>query len=223
MPYTKGGCITSPSSYQIGLVKQFTKALSKEGNCFKYLTEKFPRISSEKLKEGIFVGPQIRKLMKDNDFEKIMTAIEKNAWISFKEVVKKFLGNNKDPEYRQIVMKILTNFKNLDSNMSIKIHFLHSHIDFFRENLFVVNEEHGERFHQDIKDMEKRYQGRWNRNMMANYCYMLKRDCKSAGSARKSKNKVSIHLQRKNLNFEQKIAAYIHFEHFLDFLKTFLN
>lgn len=36
-------------------------------------------------------------------------------------------------------------------NMSLKIHFLHSHLDFFPENLGDVSDEHGERFHQEIK------------------------------------------------------------------------
>ncbi|UYV84383.1 hypothetical protein LAZ67_X001983 [Cordylochernes scorpioides] len=42
--------------------------------------------------------------------------------------------------------------------MSLKIHFLHSHLDFFPNNLGAVSDEHGERFHQDISSMEKRYQ-----------------------------------------------------------------
>ena len=49
--------------------------------------------------------------------------------------------------------------------MSLKIHYLHSHLDFFRPNLADLNEEHGERFHQDIQVMEK-YQGRWDEAMM---------------------------------------------------------
>ena len=40
------------------------------------------------------------------------------------------------------------------------------------------SEEQGERFHQDIKVMEERYQGMWNENMMADYCGSLKRDTK---------------------------------------------
>ncbi|UYV72415.1 hypothetical protein LAZ67_9003037 [Cordylochernes scorpioides] len=43
--------------------------------------------------------------------------------------------------------------------MSLKIHFLHSHLDFFLDNLGAVSDEHGERFHQAISSMEKRYQG----------------------------------------------------------------
>ncbi|GFU98556.1 uncharacterized protein TNCV_3653871 [Trichonephila clavipes] len=60
--------------------------------------------------------------------------------------------------------------------MSVKVHFLHSHLDYFSENLGAVSEEQGERFHQDIKEMERRYQGRWKVNMMADYCWMLKRE-----------------------------------------------
>ena len=44
--------------------------------------------------------------------------------------------------------------------MSVKVHFLHSHLDYFPENLGAMSEEQGERFHQDLKTMEKRYQGR---------------------------------------------------------------
>jgi len=55
-------------------------------------------------------------------------------------------------------------------NMSIKIHFLESRLDFFRENLGEVCDEHGERFHQDILVMEKQYEGKWTSSMLADYC-----------------------------------------------------
>jgi hypothetical protein len=38
--------------------------------------------------------------------------------------------------------------------MSLKLHFLNAHLDYFPENLGAVSEELGERFHQDIKEME---------------------------------------------------------------------
>ena len=56
------------------------------------------------------------------------------------------------------------------------MHFLHLHLNFFPESLGAVSDEQGERFHQDIKAMEKRYQGFWNESMMADYCWMLYRD-----------------------------------------------
>ena len=42
-------------------------------------------------------------------------------------------------------------------NMSLKIQFLESHLDFFPENLGEVSNEHGERFHQDIMTTEERF------------------------------------------------------------------
>jgi len=42
--------------------------------------------------------------------------------------------------------------------MSLKIHFLESHLDFFSQEILAVSDEQGERFHQDIMAMEKWYQ-----------------------------------------------------------------
>jgi hypothetical protein len=60
--------------------------------------------------------------------------------------------------------------------MSLKIIFLKSHLDLFPENLGAVSEEQGEHFHQDINDMERRYQGRWNVNMTGDWCWTLHRE-----------------------------------------------
>ena len=54
--------------------------------------------------------------------------------------------------------------------MSLKVHFLHSHLDFFPTNLGAVSDEQGEQFHQDIQAMEARYHGFWNEGMMGDYC-----------------------------------------------------
>jgi len=47
---------------------------------------------------------------------------------------------------------------------------------FFPENRDAVSNEHGERFHQDISSMEKRYEGKWNCAMLTDYCWTLARD-----------------------------------------------
>ncbi|KRZ95936.1 hypothetical protein T08_7872 [Trichinella sp. T8] len=49
-------------------------------------------------------------------------------------VVKRFLGKKKDPEYGRLVNVMLENFKKLGCNMNLKLHFLHSHLDFFPQN-----------------------------------------------------------------------------------------
>ena len=53
---------------KLGFMKQLVKALNKEDAWFKYIQEKFPNLSAEKVKEGVFVGPQIGKLNKHPDF-----------------------------------------------------------------------------------------------------------------------------------------------------------
>jgi len=39
--------------------------------------------------------------------------------------------------------------------MSLKVHFLHSYLDYFPENLEDLSEEQRERSHQDMKEMER--------------------------------------------------------------------
>jgi hypothetical protein len=132
------------------------------------------------------VGPHIRKLIFDEDFLPMMTEVEREVWIAFKSVVTKFLGNNKDPDYVTIVAYMLEKFKALVCLMRLKINFLNSHLDFFCETLGAVSEVQGEHFYEDIKEMERRYQGRWNVNMMVNYCWMLHREIPETSHTRKS-------------------------------------
>ena len=48
-----------PFNIRIGLIKICMKAVNKESERFAYLRQKFPKISEAKMKEGIFIGPQI--------------------------------------------------------------------------------------------------------------------------------------------------------------------
>jgi len=180
-------------------MKQFVKALDKTGECFKYIAQKMSKLSDAKLEAGIFDGPQIRQLF-NASFTDHMTDIEKAAWTSFKNVSHNFLGNNKSQNYKELVSAMIRNYQALGCNMSVKMHFLDSHIDFFPDKLGDFSEEHGERFHQDMKDMEKRYQGVWGVNMMADYCWNLKRDAKVNSKTRKRRS-----LRR---SFESKQVRY---------------
>jgi hypothetical protein len=105
---------------------------------------------TQSLKKVFFLGPGIRKLPSDDFFETTMITVERGAWNAFKEVIAKLLGNYKDPNYKQILEKVLEKFIALGCAMSLKVHFL----DYFPENIGAVSKEQGERFHQDIKEME---------------------------------------------------------------------
>ncbi|KAI6651195.1 hypothetical protein LOD99_14547 [Oopsacas minuta] len=99
-----------------------------------------------------------------------------SAWNSFKWVCENFLGNKKSSNYREGVETLLNAYEKMGCRMSLKLHLLHSHLDFSPENLGAVSDEQGERFHQDIQEMETRYQGFWNEGMMSDYCWRLFRD-----------------------------------------------
>ncbi|UYV69610.1 hypothetical protein LAZ67_6004089 [Cordylochernes scorpioides] len=148
-----------PLHIKLGLMKNFVKAMDRNASGFAYLKQIVSSISEAKIKEGIFVGPQIRELQQDGNFQNSLNEVEAAAWNSFRNVCKNFLGSVKVENYRDIVNDLLLSYKALGCNMSLKIHFLHSHLDFFPDNLGAVSDEHGERFHQDISSMEKRYQG----------------------------------------------------------------
>lgn len=57
-------------------------------------------------------------------------------------------------------------------NMSLKVHFLDSHLDFFSENLGGVSDKHGERFYRDISDMKQSYQCKWSPAMFIDSCWI---------------------------------------------------
>lgn len=159
-----------PLHIKLGLIKNFVKALDNNSDAFRHLSNTFPELSYAKVKEGVFIGPQIRKIIADSHFEDLLSSTEKDAWLAFKSVVANFLGNNKSPDYVNIVQKCISAYSLMGCNMSLKIHLLDSHLDFFPENLGSVSDEHDERFHQDISVMESRYQGRWSAAMFADYC-----------------------------------------------------
>lgn len=154
--------ILPPLHIKLGLIKNFVKALDQEGEAFTYLKNIFPHLSDAKIKEGIFVGPQIKKLLNDPAFAELLSPIEAAAWDSFGLVVSCFLGKNKSRYYEGIVNDLIENYAkmgmqfyyiqlscilfiiyclslifsfSLGVNMSLKIHFLHSHLNFFPANL----------------------------------------------------------------------------------------
>jgi hypothetical protein len=104
----------------------------------------------------------------------------------FQKVIKNFLRNKKAENYEDMISELIENYRPLGYNMSPKMHFLDSHLNFFPQNLGNVSDEHGERFHQDISTMETRYQGKRNPSMLAYYCWTLKRDALQAEYTRKS-------------------------------------
>ncbi|GBL74389.1 hypothetical protein AVEN_235356-1 [Araneus ventricosus] len=70
-----------PLHVKLGLMKQFIKSLPEDGECFKYLCSKFPKLSEAKLKDGAVTGQDVRKLLSDSLFSETMGGNEKEAWL----------------------------------------------------------------------------------------------------------------------------------------------
>ncbi|KAL6477291.1 hypothetical protein MHYP_G00131260 [Metynnis hypsauchen] len=165
-----------PLHIKLGLIKQFVRALDKESRAFNYLQDLFPKLSEAMIKAGVFVGPQIKKIIECSEFPKKLNRKERAAWNSFVAVVRSFLGNHKDENYVQLVQTLIKNYAAMGCRMSLKIHILDAHLDKFKENMGAFSEEQGERFHQDIMNFERHYQGQYNENMMGDYIWGLIRE-----------------------------------------------
>ena len=102
-----------------------------------------------------------------------MNDLELRGWTSFFYAVKNFLGNHQAENQWKSLPDIC-------ANMSIKVHFFTSHLDKFPDNCGNVSKEQKQKnkkqFPQDIKTMEERDQRRWDKRIMDDYCWSIKRD-----------------------------------------------
>lgn len=85
--------------------------------------------------QGTFNGPQIRDLLKNDEFMSKLLPVQQRAWKATIDVIKNFLGNKKADNYKAIVKEMIEAYEVMGVHMSLKIHFLANHLDFFPENL----------------------------------------------------------------------------------------
>lgn len=178
--------ILPPLHIKLGLVRQFVRALDSKSMAFQTLKVIFPSLSAAKIENGCFNGPQIDKLFKSDAFLNLLKPIEKEAFKVIHDVIENFLGNRKSNEYEQIVKKMIEAFKQMKVAMSLKVLFLDAHLNFFPENCGDCSDEHGERFHQDVMEIEKRYKGKDIRKMLGEYCWSICRDTSPEEHKRKT-------------------------------------
>ena len=88
---------------------------------------------------------------------------------------------------------MLTSFHSLSAKMSAKVRLFFSHLEKPSENPVDVSEEQHEIFHQNIKIMVERYKGRWDVQMMADYCLSLMRESRQI-YGRKSRNRTCFEI-----------------------------
>ena len=140
-----------PLHIKLGLMNNLVKTLNVNGSAF---TWKIPQVQFRRSKRR---EPPVWSSIK---------------WQSFKNVSNGFLANLKER-----VDDLKDSYKQLGCNMSLKMHFLNSHLDFFPTNCGEVSDEHDECFHQDISMIEWRYKGKWSVAMLADYCWIVIKGC----------------------------------------------
>ncbi|KAJ4430845.1 hypothetical protein ANN_19436 [Periplaneta americana] len=84
--------------------------------------------------------------------------------------------------YIKVVETMLSAYLKMGYNMSLKILFLHSHLDIFLPNLGAVSGEHEERFHREISKTKRRYTGKSSSSMPADYRRFLVKDSPGSSS-----------------------------------------
>jgi hypothetical protein len=90
------------------LTKISVKAVDIESEGFAYLRQTFSKVSEAKIKEGVFVGPQITQLFEDRDISIKFNSTERRAWKAFGNVCINFLGHEKLEKCSEVVQQLLS-------------------------------------------------------------------------------------------------------------------
>ena len=116
-PLVDMNMVLLPLHIKLGLMKNFVKALHKNAAAFQHLSTVLPGLSAAKHQEGIFVGPQIKEVLKDTAFEELLNLKELRAWEAFKSVCSGFLGNTRLPDYQACIEKFLMSYEDMGCRM----------------------------------------------------------------------------------------------------------
>lgn len=192
-----------PLHIKLGIVKNFIKALDREGQAFIELRRIFPKLSGMKINEGmnsskytytifivsvenfilyygyfigVFNGPDIRRLMKDERFENALGELQLIAWDCVKAVIENVLGIHRSENWRILISDMLDAFHRINVRMSLKLHFLHCHAEKFGEQAPTESDEHGERFHQITAKLEGWYSGKKLDALLGEICWNLQEE-----------------------------------------------
>ena len=79
----------------------------------------FPKHSDDKLREDVFIGPQIREIINGDLSEHLLTETEKSAWLRFKAVRLNVFGNIKVENYKEIFEDLLNAHQTVGCNISL--------------------------------------------------------------------------------------------------------
>jgi len=98
------------------------------------------------LKSGLderrnFLWSTIKQLFEDEEFNTKLNSTKRRARKALENIYGNFLGNEKAENYSENAQELIASCSVLGCNMSLKLHFLHSHVGFFSENIAAVSKE----------------------------------------------------------------------------------
>jgi len=73
----------------------------------------------------------IKQLFKDKEFNTKLNSTKSRASKASENICRNFLGNKKAENYSETAQELIASYSAMGSNMSLKLHFLHSHVGFF--------------------------------------------------------------------------------------------
>ena len=108
--------------------------MDRTRSAIKYLAKDSLGSAKRKLQIGVFVGPLIRKIIRDDRFNNLLQGDEKKVWDAFRLLSPNFLGNIRAENYKELIEDMLLLYHKHSCSMSLKIHMLHFHFDFYPDN-----------------------------------------------------------------------------------------
>lgn len=81
--------------------------------------------------------------MKMERFDRLLSIDHQIAWDLMKAVFQGFLGKTRVDGYRVLINDLMDAFDNIKVHMSLKIHFLHRHLDVFERQIPTESDEQG--------------------------------------------------------------------------------
>ena len=94
---------------KLGIMKNFVKALDRNGEGFLYLCSKFPNLSDARDKREVFVGVNIGKVMCEKNFKRKFNSTEMAAWTSLRSLVYGFLDIRKGENHQKLGCQVSLN------------------------------------------------------------------------------------------------------------------
>lgn len=87
-----------------------------------YLIRKFAYRTENKVRNGPFTGPEIKKVLIDVNFYETLCPIEKDAFTTLKSLCNNFLGNHRSSDYKNLARNVIGLFGKMGYSMTIKLH-----------------------------------------------------------------------------------------------------